>query len=120
MNTCVSGRVQSPDPEEKGRRMKITWCLAIGGLLILSLVAGCAPHAVEAGQPPAAGDSPAGFWKGLWHGLIIFFTFVISLFSDSVGIYEMNNTGNLYNLGYLLGVMIIFGGSGGGACKKSC
>jgi hypothetical protein len=43
--------------------------------------------------------------------------FIISLFNDSVGIYEMHNNGGWYNFGFLLGASIIFGGSGGGACR---
>ena len=47
-----------------------------------------------------------------------FFTFIISLFTDRVGIYHVHNSGSLYNLGYLLDVMIFFGGSGKGAGHK--
>lgn len=61
----------------------------------------------------------AGFWSGLWHGFIALFTFIISLFSDSVNIYEVHNSGNWYNFGFILGVMIFFSGSSGGVCKKS-
>lgn len=47
----------------------------------------------------------AGFWAGLWHGFIALFTFVISLFTDSVRMYEVlrHNSGKLYDFGYLLG-----------------
>lgn len=62
---------------------------------------------------------PAGFWLGLWHGFISLFTFIISLFSDNVSMYEVYNNGTWYNLGFLIGVSAFFGGSGGGACKKS-
>lgn len=58
-------------------------------------------------------EKPAGFWPGLWHGLICGVTFIISLFSDSVHMYEVNNAGNWYNFGFLIGVMIIFGGGSG-------
>jgi len=51
-------------------------------------------------------SKPAGFWAGLWHGLIIIVTFVISLFTDSVTIYEINNTGGWYNFGFVLGILI--------------
>jgi len=61
----------------------------------------------------------AGFWTGLWHGFISLFSFIISLFSDKVNVYEVHNSGNWYNFGFILGVMIFFSGSGGGACKKS-
>ena len=63
-------------------------------------------------------SSPAGFWAGLWHGLICVITFIISLFSDSVKMYEMNNTGTWYDLGFLLGACIAFGGGGGAGRKK--
>lgn len=96
--------------------MKSHPILLISLLLVLILASSCAPTPPDA--PTTAPGTEAGFWKGLWHGLIIFFTFVISLFNDGVGIYESHNNGNLYNLGYLLGVMIVFGGSGGGACKR--
>ncbi len=86
-------------------------------LVALFMVAGCAPKAITPVATPGARDV-AGFWKGLWHGFIVLLTFIVSLFSDSVGIYESHNSGNLYNLGFLLGVMIFFGGSGRGACGK--
>jgi len=60
------------------------------------------------------GKEPAGFWYGLWHGMISPVTFVISLFSDNVGMYEINNNGAWYNLGFLLGVAGTFGGGAKG------
>jgi hypothetical protein len=88
-------------------------------LLVLFLATGCAPTPdLFADEPGTEGDV-AGFWKGLWHGFIVLFTFIVSLFTDSVGIYQAHNSGNLYNLGFVLGVTIFFGGSGGGACKKA-
>lgn len=60
---------------------------------------------------------PAGFWAGLWHGLISLVTFVISLFNSDVSIYEVNNSGWPYNLGFILGIMIFYGGSSKGTCK---
>ena len=63
-------------------------------------------------------DEPAGFWAGLWHGLICVITFIIGLFSDSVKMYELNNTGGWYDLGFLLGACIAFGGGGGAGWRK--
>ncbi|MBT3274537.1 MAG: hypothetical protein HN368_15380 [Spirochaetales bacterium] len=60
----------------------------------------------------------AGFWNGLWHGIITPFAFIISLFTDTVNVYESYNTGGWYNLGFIFGLMIIFGGSGGGAGRR--
>jgi hypothetical protein len=61
---------------------------------------------------------PAGFWAGLWHGLICVITFIISLFSDSVEMYEVSNNGGWYNFGFLLGAIIALGGSSGSSCKR--
>ena len=101
-----------PVAADTGRRRPLpsalTWTVAI--LVVLTL-AGCAPEAnPEAGVPAANGDL-AGFWLGLWQGVIAPVTFVISLFSDSVGIYEVHNNGGWYDFGYVLGLGMIVGGS---------
>lgn len=87
-------------------------------VLVVILAAGCAPDAIRPSATEGGDGDEAGFWKGLWHGFIVIFTFIVSLFKDGVGIYEANNSGHLYNLGYVLGVMIFFGGGGGGACSR--
>ena len=60
----------------------------------------------------------AGFWQGLWHGLIAIVTFIISLFKDTVSVYEVHNNGAWYNFGFILGMMIILGGGGKGTCRR--
>ena len=55
----------------------------------------------------------AGFWRGLWHGLIAPVAFVMSLFKDNVGVYEAHNNGKWYNFGFVLGLMIALGGNKG-------
>lgn len=52
-----------------------------------------------------------GFWYGLWHGMIIIVSFLLSLFDDSVSIYAIYNNGGWYNFGYVLGLMIVLGSS---------
>ncbi len=81
--------------------------LAVLGVLVALVVAACA-----AGPNPdvAHTASNAGFWLGLWHGLITPVTFVISLFTDSVNIYEVHNNGNWYDFGYVFGLSVAFGG----------
>ncbi len=79
----------------------------LAGFLIL-LVVGCAPG--NARYSPDTGR-PANFWAGLWHGLIIVITFIVSLFTSEVGIYEPNNVGWAYNLGFILGCCVSLGGA---------
>ena len=38
------------------------------------------------------------------------FAFVVSLFKSNVGVYEFNNNGHWYDLGFILGAAAIFGG----------
>ena len=52
---------------------------------------------------PAETDHLYGFWGGLWHGMIILWDFIGSLFSDNVAVYATNNNGGFYNFGFLLG-----------------
>jgi hypothetical protein len=98
--------------------MKKKTILIVSAVPALILAAGCAPTIVDNAGTQGVGGDVAGFWKGLWHGLTILIMFVVSLFKDNVGIYQTANSGNMYNLGYLLGVMIFFGCSGSGACRK--
>jgi len=85
-------------------------CLAIVALLLFSV--SCAPGNSR------FEEKPAGFFAGLWHGFIALFSFVIGLFSDSVNMYEVSNSGNWYDLGFLIGVSIFFGGGGAGSRKR--
>ena len=62
-------------------------------------------------------ETPANFWEGLWHGMIAPFTFILSLFSDSIQLYDVNNNGAWYDFGFVLGAGILFGGGGSGASR---
>ena len=88
------------------------------GLLLVLVLAACAPGTnPDVGVAPPDGDV-AGFWLGLWHGIIAPITFVISLFTDNVSLYEVHNNGNWYDFGFVLGAGILFGGGFGGARRK--
>lgn len=67
------------------------------------------------------GPDPAGFWLGLWHGLISPITFIIGLFTSSVSIYEVHNNGNWYDFGFMIGVSTVFSGgiTGGGRARRA-
>jgi hypothetical protein len=57
-------------------------------------------------------------WWGFVHGLFIVPTFIISLFSKTVTIYQAPNVGNWYNFGYFVGISLILGGSHGARNKS--
>ncbi len=81
-------------------------------LLLLStfiIVSGCATQSVD-----IIPVNPPGFFKGLLHGFIILFSFIAGLFTE-YRIYAFPNSGGWYDFGFLLGVMIFFGGGGAGA-----
>lgn len=84
-------------------------------VLLLGVVLAVASCAAGPNPEVGAGEDTPGFLVGLWHGLIFFFTFVISLFTDKVSVYEVANDGNWYDFGYFLGLMIALGGGGAGA-----
>lgn len=89
------------------------------GVLVAAvlLLAGCAGGNPLVGTQGAKGV--AGFWAGLWHGVICPVAFVLSLFNPAVNVYEVHNTGALYNLGFVLGLGMGMGGAGRGSHKAS-
>jgi hypothetical protein len=74
-------------------------------LLMSVLFAGCTP-----GSGHYSSSSPAGFLSGVWHGWIAPVSLVIGLFDATTRIYEPNNTGWFYDLGYYIAVIGGFGG----------
>jgi hypothetical protein len=79
-------------------------------LVVLAVVlVACAPGANPAVGTAVEGQVAAGFWLGLWQGFISPITFVISLFSNTVNIYEVHNSGNWYDFGFVIGAGILFG-----------
>ncbi|HET9672522.1 MAG TPA: hypothetical protein VFQ40_06705 [Actinomycetota bacterium] len=86
------------------------------GLLVAALVlSACAPGANAQEGVASQGGDVAGFWLGLWHGVIAPITFVVSLFSDTVNVYEVHNDGGWYNFGFVLGAGVLLGGGGAGS-----
>src|SRR5687768_5844942 len=95
-------------------------------VLLLVVLTGCAPgSSVEVTTPetnvqlttpganplvnePAVNGVVAGVVQGLWHGIIAPVTLVMSFFNEAVQMYEVHNNGRQYNLGFLLGVALVF------------
>ncbi len=95
---------------------KITFLIIL--LSIMVLLSACAAGPNELRNTPDEDGDVAGFWKGIWHGLISPITFIISLFSKSIYVYEVHNNGGWYTFGFLIGASMVFGGSGGGAASR--
>ena len=55
--------------------------------------------------------SPPGFFTGIYHGLIAPFAVIAQLFDNEIILYSSANSGFGYNLGFLLGISAIVGGS---------
>ena len=99
--------------------MKRPTALALAGLIVLLMtLSACAPGPNPAEKTAAADGKIAGFWLGLWHGLISPVTFIISLFSKTVRLYEVHNNGGWYNFGFVLGAGLFLGGGILGRKKK--
>jgi len=81
-------------------------------IMTIFLLVGCAASSNPSIHALNPDGKIAGFWMGLWHGVISPITFMISLFTKNVNIYEVYNNGNWYNFGFILGAIIIFGSGG--------
>lgn len=84
--------------------MRIDMPKAFFVVFAILLLGGCA----TAQPPPALADLP-GFWYGLIHGIILPYSFIGSLFSDTIAIYSVPNSGGWYDFGFVLGVGVSAG-----------
>lgn len=87
--------------------------LTLAWLFILALIllsASCAPGPNDMEKKADVEGKVAGFWAGVWHGLISPITFIISLFTKNVRFYEVHNSGNWYNFGFVLGAGLFLSG----------
>ncbi len=85
--------------------------LLFASVVALLLLSGCA--STEAIDPCVDQNETEGFLMGLIQGFIAPLTFIVSIFDDDVAMYAVNNSGWLYDLGFLLGI----GGFSGGILK---
>jgi hypothetical protein len=74
-------------------------------LLVLFFVTSCAPVGMT--------KEAYGFFYGIVHGFISPFVLIAKLFGAHIGLYAENNTGSLYWVGFILGLVLLFGGGGG-------
>jgi len=90
----------------------MTKALIIIAIATLLLLTACAP-----GMNDHRPERPAGFFWGIWHGWIAPFSLIYSIFVPQANIYEVNNTGFFYDLGFYLAIV---GGFGGLAFSRKC
>jgi hypothetical protein len=91
--------------------------IALLGIACLLMLTGCADQltfeqAIEVAKP-------VGFWHGLWHGMVLPFSWIGSLFSDNITIYCIANNGGWYNFGFALGAGAVLGGASSSAKSRS-
>ncbi|WP_160680696.1 hypothetical protein [Clostridium sp. C8-1-8] len=86
----------------KKRKILIIGLMVVGALALLT---GCIP-----GDGSRTVTKPAGFFSGIWHGWIAPISLVGGLFNKHLRIYEVNNTGWFYDLGFYAAVISGFGG----------
>jgi hypothetical protein len=93
-----------------------TLCLVMMAAVLL--LSSCAPGPNKLAKTANSEGDVAGFWLGLWHGLIAPITFIVSLFSEKVTLYEVHNSGGWYNFGFVLGAGLFLSGGILGRRKK--
>ena len=87
-------------------------------IIIIVVVTSCLPGENPSQDIPSDYGSTAGFLRGLWHGIIAPVTFIISLFTENINMYEVHNNGGWYDFGFVIGAGIIFSGSGRASSRK--
>jgi hypothetical protein len=91
--------------------------LLLGILVVALAVTSCADVSQVQECLPTE-EHTYGFWGGLWHGIIAFFSFIGSLFYDDIAVYAVNNNGGWYDFGFILGVGALGGGASSGASSR--
>jgi hypothetical protein len=82
--------------------------------MLVLLLTGCIP-----GDGARDINNPAGFFGGVWHGMIAPISLIGSFFNRRLSIYEVNNTVFWYDLGFYLAIAgELYGGGSAGKRKK--
>ena len=89
-----------------------TGYLLLLGIIVFTIASCAEPQQID---PCIDTTETNGFIMGLVHGFLAPATFLISLVTDHVAMYAVNNSGGWYDFGFLLGI----GGFSGGIFKSS-
>lgn len=85
----------------KKSKLKLSLLIIVSLILLTSCVPGDGSYTIS---------HPAGFFWGIWHGWIAPISLIIGLFDKNIRIYEINNSGWFYDLGFYMAVISGFGG----------
>lgn len=85
--------------------MKRTLLLIALALCVLALMTSCLP-----GDGKNTPDRKANFLTGIWHGWVAPISLIVGIFDHNIRVYEPNNTGWWYDLGFYMAVISGFGG----------
>jgi len=94
-------QVNTPVPDSTGDSVPNSE-VTVPGLTIRVNAPGPNPQV----DTPNGNGNVAGILMGIWHGFISIITLTISFFNPNVQMYEVHNDGNMYNLGFLLGLVL--------------
>ena len=104
---CAPGTVahiNTPIPNEQAGTPAPNGQIDVPGVSIQTYVPSTNPLV----NTPDAHGRTAGILLGIWHGIISPITLVISFFKPNIQMYEVHNDGSPYNLGFLIGVALVF------------
>ena len=104
---CASGsvaQINTPVPNTKAGTPAPNGQINVPGVSIQIFSPGPNPL-VNTADPHG---SAAGILLGIWHGIISPVTMVLSFINKDVQMYEVHNNGSQYNLGFLIGVALLF------------
>jgi hypothetical protein len=86
--------------------MKKIFLFTLAALIAMTVLSGCADaYYIEPCLQPA--EHTYGFWGGVWHGMIMWLSFIGSLFYSDIAVYAVNNNGAWYNFGFVGGLSLI-------------
>jgi hypothetical protein len=104
---CAPGsvaQINTPVPNTKAGTPAPNGQINVPGVSIQTYAPGTNPLVNTADSHGSA----AGILLGIWHGIISPVTLVISFVNKGAQMYEVHNNGSQYNLGFLIGMAILF------------
>jgi hypothetical protein len=107
VTSCAPGtvaQVNTPDPNTEAGTPTSSGQINVPGVSIKLYTPGPNPMVGTAD----ANGKIASIVLGIWHGIISPVTMVLSFANQGGEMYEVHNDGSQYNLGFLVGVAIVF------------